>query len=347
VGYKTIVMGTDGSPTATAAQRAAHVLAKRFRSRLVLVSAYTPPKMNRQLAERALRYAQDAARRAGVETAVVLEEAEPGDLILAVAERERADLVVVGNKGMGQASRFRLGSVPDRVAHGSPCDLLIVDTTRSPRARADRRYRTIMAGTDGSPTAGEAARKAMELGMILRAEIRLIFVGDPLVGAIKLEQATEIAPEGVKVTPLIVAAGDPAERITQAAVAEDIDLIVVGNKGLSGARRYLLGSVPNQVAHDAPTDVLIVKTTDRTAEDLAPDTGAVVNAGGEQLAVYRDPQGDFQALSPKCTHMGCVVDWNQTDRTWDCPCHGSRYGLDGSVLRGPAERPLPQRDVRG
>ena len=118
-----------------------------------------------------------------------------------------------------------------------------------------------------------------------------------------------------------------------------MQLVVVGNKGLSGVRRFL-GSVPNKVAHEVPSDVLIVKTVDRSAEDLVAGHGGLVNVDGRQLAVYRDEGGQTYELSPRCTHMGCTVDWNDTAKTWDCPCHGSRFAFDGSVVRGPAADPL-------
>lgn len=62
---------------------------------------------------------------------------------------------------------------------------------------------------------------------------------------------------------------------------------------------------------------------------------------GEQAAVYRDLNGAITARSAVCTHMGCLVDWNEAERSWDCPCHGSRFRIDGSVIGGPAEAPLP------
>jgi nucleotide-binding universal stress UspA family protein/nitrite reductase/ring-hydroxylating ferredoxin subunit len=308
------------------------------------VCGFEPPRMNRALAEQVVQ--RVAAQAARIEVRVVPEigTGDPADLILAAAEHHSADLVVVGNKGMGEATRFKLGSVPDRIAHGAPCDVLIVDTTRSRRPRSTRLYGSILAGTDGSPTAGEAARKAMELASTMRAHLALVFVGDPLVGAIRLEEAAKLAPQKVPVERLVVQ-GEPAEQLVRLAEEGEVELVVVGNKGMSGARRYFLGSVPNAVAHEVATDVLIVKTTERSLEDLALGTGGVVDVEGRELAVFRDDDGAYHALVPKCTHLGCMVGWNGTDRTWDCPCHGSRYAISGEVIRGPAAKALTPAEV--
>jgi glycine/D-amino acid oxidase-like deaminating enzyme/nitrite reductase/ring-hydroxylating ferredoxin subunit len=74
--------------------------------------------------------------------------------------------------------------------------------------------------------------------------------------------------------------------------------------------------------------------------DLAEGEGAVTQHDGTQVAVARDHQGQVHAVSAICTHLGCVVGFNDGDQTWDCPCHGSRFALDGSVLDGPATEPL-------
>src|SRR5213078_3211360 len=180
------------------------------------------------------------------------------------------------------ASRFRLGAVPDRAAHFAPCDVLIVDTKAAEGLgqRQQKGYARIMAGTDGSGTATEAARKAFELAVLLGSdEVLLVHVGDPLLGAIALEQTGKAAPGEVTVRP-IATEGDPAERLCELAEAVGVDLMVVGNKGMSGARRFLLGSVPNKVAHAAPTNVLVAKTVDRTVDEVAPGHGAVVQAAG-------------------------------------------------------------------
>jgi Rieske Fe-S protein len=71
------------------------------------------------------------------------------------------------------------------------------------------------------------------------------------------------------------------------------------------------------------------------ASDLACDQGRVERVDGEQLAVYRDLRGDVHFLSPRCTHMGCIVAWNDAEKTWDCPCHGGRFHRTGKVLYGP------------
>ncbi len=66
---------------------------------------------------------------------------------------------------------------------------------------------------------------------------------------------------------------------------------------------------------------------------------------GESLAVSRSDDGGLVSLSPRCTHLGCYVGWNGPERTWDCPCHGSRFAADGAVLHGPATQPLPLRKL--
>jgi glycine/D-amino acid oxidase-like deaminating enzyme/nitrite reductase/ring-hydroxylating ferredoxin subunit len=73
-----------------------------------------------------------------------------------------------------------------------------------------------------------------------------------------------------------------------------------------------------------------------SVDDLAPGEGGLVGRGPGKTAAYRDEDGNLHELSPTCTHMGCTVKWNTAERSWDCPCHGSRFHWDGSVLQGPA-----------
>ncbi|MDQ2633453.1 MAG: FAD-dependent oxidoreductase [Pseudomonadota bacterium] len=80
-------------------------------------------------------------------------------------------------------------------------------------------------------------------------------------------------------------------------------------------------------------------------ETIAAGQGGIVNHDSELLAVRRGAGGELTALSASCTHLGCIVDWNPVDRTWDCPCHGSRFDEDGEVLSGPATARLEGRNL--
>lgn len=83
----------------------------------------------------------------------------------------------------------------------------------------------------------------------------------------------------------------------------------------------------------------------RDISRLEPGEGAIVNSRGTKVAGFRDETGALRAVSARCTHLGCQVSWNDAEHTWDCPCHGSRFRTDGSVIEGPATRPLEPRDT--
>ena len=79
---------------------------------------------------------------------------------------------------------------------------------------------------------------------------------------------------------------------------------------------------------------------------IAPGSGAVLRAGLDRVAVYRDPSGATHRLHAACPHLGCAVAWNDVERTWDCPCHGSRFTPEGRVIVGPANRDLSPTEPR-
>jgi glycine/D-amino acid oxidase-like deaminating enzyme/nitrite reductase/ring-hydroxylating ferredoxin subunit len=83
-----------------------------------------------------------------------------------------------------------------------------------------------------------------------------------------------------------------------------------------------------------------------TVEDLDPGEGAMIRVRGRKTAVYRDADRRLHGLSPVCQHLYCIVDWNPAERTWDCPCHGSRYAGDGTVIQGPTTKDLKRRRLR-
>jgi Rieske Fe-S protein len=76
------------------------------------------------------------------------------------------------------------------------------------------------------------------------------------------------------------------------------------------------------------------------AGEVPLEEGDIVKVDGAKAGIYRDPDGQLRAVSAACTHMGCALGWNPVDRTWDCPCHGSRFAADGAVVHGPAVSPL-------
>jgi nucleotide-binding universal stress UspA family protein len=146
-------------------------------------------------------------------------------------------------------------------------------------------FGSIVVGTDGSDTAKEAVRQAVELARSVGAELLLVSAYQP-VARVSVNRETTQMPEDVQwmvsaredVATLLAEAakvaeesgvaaqtfqrqGDPADAILDVAEERDADLIVVGNKGMTGAKRFLLGSVPNRVSHHAPCSVLIIRTS--------------------------------------------------------------------------------------
>ena len=146
-------------------------------------------------------------------------------------------------------------------------------------------FKSIVVGTDGSDTAAQAVRQAVDLARSVGAKIELVSAYEPvpaqrlaeerrqapedLQWAISpredvdatLEAAAAVASEAGVTAEIYARQGDPADAILDVAEEQGADLIVVGNKGMTGAKRFLLGSVPNKVSHHAPCSVLIIRTT--------------------------------------------------------------------------------------
>jgi glycine/D-amino acid oxidase-like deaminating enzyme/nitrite reductase/ring-hydroxylating ferredoxin subunit len=79
--------------------------------------------------------------------------------------------------------------------------------------------------------------------------------------------------------------------------------------------------------------------------ELAPEEGKVIQLNNQKVGLYKDKSGAVHAINATCTHMGCTVGFNQTEKSWDCPCHGARFSVDGTVLNGPADRDLEYLNV--
>jgi glycine/D-amino acid oxidase-like deaminating enzyme/nitrite reductase/ring-hydroxylating ferredoxin subunit len=115
-------------------------------------------------------------------------------------------------------------------------------------------------------------------------------------------------------------------------------------------RLTLRASAPQLVKENLQAGLRLVgdrlsKPGRRAAEDLLPGEGDIARLHGERVAAYRDEDGTLYAVSPTCTHLGCQVNFNAAARTWDCPCHGSRFAPDGGVLHGPAVHRLERKPV--
>jgi len=83
----------------------------------------------------------------------------------------------------------------------------------------------------------------------------------------------------------------------------------------------------------------------KSIEEIAKGEGAVIRKGLSKVAVYRDDDGTVHSMSAVCVHLGCIVTWNSAEKTWDCPCHGSRYDSVGTVINGPANTDLPPEEI--
>ncbi|HEY8930900.1 MAG TPA: FAD-dependent oxidoreductase, partial [Mucilaginibacter sp.] len=93
------------------------------------------------------------------------------------------------------------------------------------------------------------------------------------------------------------------------------------------------------VAYHFVADRMGIKESD-SLKRIPNNSGKVVEIDGEKIAAYRDEAGELHTLNPVCTHAGCIVSWNQSEKSWDCPCHGARYDINGRVLTGPADKDL-------
>ncbi|UTR16359.1 FAD-dependent oxidoreductase [Salipaludibacillus sp. LMS25] len=124
---------------------------------------------------------------------------------------------------------------------------------------------------------------------------------------------------------------------------------VLGNEtedmALFDPNRFLINpSLKHFLKHNSDVTMLFfadkLKPAAKKVDDIALGEGGIVSLNGRRAGVYRDKHGDMHAVDTTCKHLGCEVHWNNGDRTWDCPCHGSRYDVDGRVIEGPAKEPL-------
>lgn len=284
--YERIVAGTDLSATAKRATDRAFLLSEKVGAELVLLHAGRDPG------------APLEALGSEYGAQVVAVPGPPAEVLISETQRLEGDLLVIGSVGMTGARRFLLGNVPNKVSHHAPTDLLIVKTDAEPRFSG--LYSSLLVGVDGSPTSMRALDAASSLAATLGIKPAVVCAYEPLADnerdALRADESDAIAQWGasrtVADTPSefrwrIAAAteaedvleravdhaakfgveadaravqGAPAEVLLDIAERENIDLLVVGSVGMTGAKRFALGNVPHRLSHHAPTDLLIMKT---------------------------------------------------------------------------------------
>jgi glycine/D-amino acid oxidase-like deaminating enzyme/nitrite reductase/ring-hydroxylating ferredoxin subunit len=119
--------------------------------------------------------------------------------------------------------------------------------------------------------------------------------------------------------------------IAKQILGEQLDWVSIYNPARKASKNFNKGGDTQSLVH--------------SLSEIEPGGGAVMNLGRGKIAVWRDDDGKPHAVSASCTHEGCTVTWNNADRTWDCPCHGSIFAADGSVIHGPAVQPLPKKKL--
>jgi glycine/D-amino acid oxidase-like deaminating enzyme/nitrite reductase/ring-hydroxylating ferredoxin subunit len=144
---------------------------------------------------------------------------------------------------------------------------------------------------------------------------------------------------------VFVATGDSGMGITHGTIAGILltDLIQ-GRKNpwteLYDPSRKTLGAIAEYVKENlnvaAQYSEWVTGADAKSADVIPADEGAILRLGAKKVAAYRDPAGMLHTHSAVCTHLGCLVAWNSVEKSWDCPCHGSRFDIDGHVLNGPA-----------
>jgi nucleotide-binding universal stress UspA family protein len=258
--YAEIVVGTDGSDSATHAVRVAAQLAKGFGAPLFVVNAWTESGSEAYLAASGVTTAAaEIAEKAGVRDVRRLEPAAvgtPADALIAVAEDHPDSLLVVGGRGLDNAIERFGGNVAHQLTHHSPVDLLVA------RPDGPEAITSIAIATDGSATATRAVYQGVALAQAIDVVPRLLTVGKEHDEGAQVLAAIvdDLAKRGARVgTEVLIASGTRQVSSVLVEASADYDLLVIGNRGMSGPSR-LLGSVSNRVTHEFATSLLLVRT---------------------------------------------------------------------------------------
>jgi nucleotide-binding universal stress UspA family protein len=275
--YRHVVVGTDGSPTARRAVEQAVTVARLLDAPLTVATSWYRNMPDRPVPSEVVQFpggtveghearwaattVADAAavgRRAGVDPVITsTPQGAPADALIGLVDGDA--LLVVGTWGLGSRAERLIGNVPHQITHHAPSDVLLVSTAAGD---SDTAYHRVAIGTDGSATASVAVTRGVAFARGLGAEATLLTAArDRADGQAALDRAARRL-DGVDTIDRRVVVGRRAGPTLMDA-AGAFDLLVIGNKGMSGPSR-LLGSVANEVTHRLPTDLLLVNTVGRS-----------------------------------------------------------------------------------
>lgn len=272
--YQEILIGTDGSATATSAVVSASRLAAALAVPLIVITAWRrahpdPPPRSEEAsypagggvagaeAQWATVTTSDGAAVARREGVSEVRQLQPiggaAEALLEVAAEHPDALLVVGTYGLATRSERLVGNVPHSLTHHSPVDLLLTTGARQ------QPWQSVALATDGSPTAERALRRGLQLATALGCRAQLLTASaDEERGRAVLAHVADQVPAAADLERRVAVGSDAATALASA--TDDDDLLVIGNKGMSGPSR-LLGSVANRITHQVPTDLLLVNTT--------------------------------------------------------------------------------------
>ena len=159
---------------------------------------------------------------------------------------------------------------------------------------------------------------------------------------------------GVAHRNVYIATGDSGNGMTHGTIAGMLltDLILGRRndwEAIYDPARFTLKALPEFAKENLNVaaqykDLIFGADVDSETE-IKRGSGAVISRGLHKVAVYRDPSGETHERSAVCPHLGCIVQWNGATKSWDCPCHGSRFDVDGHIIEGPAVKPLEPVDL--
>ena len=255
--YQRVIVGTEGSPDATAAVRLGARIAGKLGIPIDIIAAYDGDDgRNREWAEATAAAAEAAAIDAAAD-ATITAKAVVGDadeILLAAAEVQPDALLAVGSAGLSKSTSRLFGSTSNKLAHHSLADVLYASDP------LPTTWNFVALATDGSDTSVAAARKGLILARALGARPRLVTANTDVAEAEKVlaDVATKISADtDVDIEQEILEDSAASALINKAWKWE---VLVLGNRGMSGASR-LLGSVANKVTHGIETNLLLVNTT--------------------------------------------------------------------------------------